>query len=112
MAAPGKASVQQPEPAQLLQQQHGEDPQQEQPAAMSAAAAVAAAGAATCGLGPAGLSLVKQELGALPSQQQLQYWQLADRPFEPADLLQLVTHYLMPRQAEQVGQLAAARCDL
>jgi hypothetical protein len=46
-----------------------------------------------------GLSLVKQELGALPSQQ-LQYWQLADRPFEPADLQQLVTHYLMPRQAE------------
>jgi hypothetical protein len=43
---------------------------------------------------------VKQELGALPSKQQLQYWQLADRPFEPADLQQLVTHYLMPRQAE------------
>jgi hypothetical protein len=59
--------------------------------------------AATCGLGPAGLSLVKQELGALPSQQQLQYWQLADRPFDAAELQQLVTHYLMPRQVETLA---------
>jgi hypothetical protein len=58
------------------------------------------AAAAASGLGPAGLALVKQELGALPSQQQLQYWQLADRPFETAELQQLVTHYLLPGQAE------------
>jgi hypothetical protein len=83
---------------QHREQQQGKQQQRELlPAALSTAAAAVAA---TCGLGPAGLSLVKQELGALPSQQQLQYWQLADRPFDPADLQQLVTHYLMPRQAE------------
>jgi hypothetical protein len=43
---------------------------------------------------------VKQELGALPIQQQLQYWQLADAPFEPAELRDLVKRYLMPRQTQ------------
>ncbi|KAF6263253.1 hypothetical protein COO60DRAFT_1635284 [Scenedesmus sp. NREL 46B-D3] len=51
------------------------------------------------GLGPAGLALVKQELGALPSQQQLQYWQLADKAFDAGQLQALATHYLMPRKA-------------
>ena len=47
-------------------------------------------------LGPAALVLVKQELGALPSQQQQKYWQLADVPYDPAELSQLVEHYLEP----------------
>jgi hypothetical protein len=68
-----------------------------------AGSATAASAAAACGLGPAGLELVKQELGALPSQQQLQYWQLADRPFDAADLQQLVSHYLLPVEAEMLA---------
>jgi hypothetical protein len=59
--------------------------------------------AAASGLGPAGLALVKQELGALPIQQQLQYWQLADKPFDALELQQLVTHYLLPGMAETLA---------
>jgi hypothetical protein len=55
--------------------------------------------AAASGLGPAGLALVKQELGALPSQQHLQYWQLVDRPFDAGHLQQLLAHYLLPGTA-------------
>jgi hypothetical protein len=81
--------------------------QQQQNIQQSAADATAAvttvdarATGAAAGLGPAGLSLVKQELGALPSQQQLQYWQLADAPYDGAQLQALVQRYLLPRQAE------------
>jgi hypothetical protein len=81
----------------MVMQDVQEQQQQEQ---VQSLAVQPPAAAAASGLGPAGLSLVKQELGDLPSQQQLQYWQLADRPFEPAELQQLVTHYLMPWQAE------------
>jgi hypothetical protein len=55
------------------------------------------------GLGPAGLAVVKQELGALPSQLQLQYWQLADKPFDAIQLQQLVTHYLLPGKAKTLS---------
>jgi hypothetical protein len=64
----------------------------------SVAAAAAAGGAASSGLGPAGIALMKQELAALPSQQQLQYWQQADRPFDSADLQALLQQFMMPRQ--------------
>ena len=52
-------------------------------------------------LGPAALVLVKQELGVLPSQQQQKYWQLADLPYDPAELSQLVQHYLLPYTAKR-----------
>ena len=45
--------------------------------------------AAAAPLGPAALALVKQELGMLPSQQQHKYWQLADQPYDAAELSQL-----------------------
>jgi hypothetical protein len=47
---------------------------------------------------------VKQELGALPSQQQLQYWQLADMPFDACQLQQLIKEYLSPRQVTKVAR--------
>ena len=47
-------------------------------------------------LGPAARALVKKELGALPSQQQQKYWELADLPYNVAELAQLVEHYLLP----------------
>jgi hypothetical protein len=96
------SSVPQVQQGEQLQPQHTEQQQQkrqrlrQEPMVRSIAPASAAAAG---GLGPAGLALVKQELGALPSQQQLQYWQLADRPFDAADLQQLVSHYLLPGQA-------------
>ena len=52
-------------------------------------------------LGPAALALVKQELGALPSQQQEKYWQLADLPYDAAELSQLVEDYMLPYVAER-----------
>ena len=46
------------------------------------------------GLGPVGLALVKEELGALPSEDQRKYWALADLPFDPEEFQHLVEHYL------------------
>jgi hypothetical protein len=63
----------------------------------------AAAAATSSGLGPAGLALEKQELGALPSQQQLQYWQQADRAFDAADLQLLLQQFMMPRQVKTLA---------
>ena len=92
------------------------------PAAAAAAAAAAAGASAVSGLaqksvgavveqqqriygpaplGPAALALVKQELGALPSQQQHKYWQLADLPYDAAELSQHVEQYLLPYIAER-----------
>jgi hypothetical protein len=62
-----------------------------------------AAAATSRGLGPAGLALVKQEVGALPSQQQLQYWQQADRPFDAAYLQVLLQQFMMPRQVKTLA---------
>ena len=52
-------------------------------------------------LGTAARALVKQEPGALPSQQQQKYWQLADLPYNAAELSQLVDHYLLPYIAQR-----------
>jgi hypothetical protein len=46
------------------------------------------------GLGPLGLALVKQELGALLSDDQRKYWALADLPFDLDEYKYLVEHYL------------------
>jgi hypothetical protein len=71
--------------------------------ATAEATAAATAAAPSRGLGPAGLFLVKQELGALPSQQQLQYWQQADRPFDATDLQVLLQQFMMPRQVKTLA---------
>jgi hypothetical protein len=84
---------QQQEQQQNVAAEHIEEDEALPPLTDAVDAAVAAPG-----LGPAGLALVKPELGPLPSQQQVQYWQLADKPFDGTDLHQLVQHYMMPSQ--------------
>ena len=75
--------------------------QQQEPHIQMPSSATQAASAAAPPLGPAALVLVKQELGALPSQQQQKYWQLADLPYDPAELSQLLEHYLQPYIAQR-----------
>ena len=64
--------------------------------ALEEAGVISNSAAAAPPLGPAALAIVKQELGAFPSQQQQKYWQLADLPYDAAELSQLVEHYLLP----------------
>lgn len=57
--------------------------------------------AAAAGLGPDALALVQHEVDAMPNEQQLQYWRLADQPFDAVELQQLVERYLMPTKVTQ-----------
>lgn len=83
-----------------MQQHFGTPPSDSTVCCSSQLQAEAPPAAAAAALGPVGLALVKQELGALPCQQEVQYWQLSGLPFDSGDLHHLVTEYL--EQGEQL----------
>ncbi|WIA41458.1 hypothetical protein OEZ86_005035 [Tetradesmus obliquus] len=94
---------QQQQPQQLSTERRSSVAGPATPAPADVATAAAGTHPPLADLDPTSLTIVKPqelELGALPCQQEVQYWQLSGLPFDSGDLHQLVTEYL--EQGEQL----------